>query len=494
LHLHSCDYLSAQWVAYTGVPEAEQLGLRWLDLVLHPDDRQRTYDAWMTAIEDREPYDIEYRLKRFDGIYRCFRTRGAPLRNSTGIIEKWFGTCTDIEDQKVAERRMLEQQKRESLGLLAGGVAHDFNNLLVGVLGNASMMDEALDQKHPLRPMVEGIVEAAERAAHLTRQMLAYAGKGRIFVQRVDVNALVRSTQSLVEVSFQKSVRLILNTDDQPLLVEADSGQIQQVIMNLAINGAEAIGEDSTGSVRIETASIQVGPVYLNEHGFVGDAPREGLYVCIEVEDTGSGMGSDTLAKIFDPFFTTKFTGRGLGLAAVLGIVRSAHGALEVTSRVGHGTRFRVLIPALEGLPVVEVAKQRQAWEEAPKRPTVLVIDDEEIVRQTTRAMLIQAGYSVLLAENGSEGLEIFNSSSADIAVIVLDMSMPGLSGKETLSRLRKRNNSVPVLIFSGFSEEQVHHQFEGLNISGFVQKPCTRHRIASAVHAALSEPMQRLQ
>ncbi|MEP6717270.1 MAG: PAS domain S-box protein, partial [Terriglobia bacterium] len=443
----NADYLSAQWVKYTGIPETEQLGMQWLELVMHPEDRERAYDAWMAAVEDREPYDIEYRLKRFDGVYRWFRTRGAAVRNPEGAIEKWFGTCTDIEDQKAAERRMLEQQKRESLGMLAGGIAHDFNNLLVGVLGNASMIDETLGEKHPVQPLVHGIVEAGERAAHLTRQMLAYAGKGRIVMEQVDVNALVRSTALLVETSFPKSVHLTLSLEETPLTVEADSSQIQQVIMNLAINGAEAIEPDNSGSVRIRTAFVRFDTRYLKEHNFVADTPSEGMYVCIEVQDTGSGIEPAKLTKIFDPFFTTKFTGRGLGLAAVLGIVRSAHGGLEVVSNAGHGTTFRVLLPAFQGAAPIESAAKEQSAKTAPGRPVVLVIDDEKLVRQTTRAMLSHAGYDVLLAESGAQGLEIFSAPPAEIALVILDMSMPGMSGKDTLARLRKSDDRVPVMI-----------------------------------------------
>jgi PAS domain S-box-containing protein len=486
-----CDYLSRQWVAYTGIPQTEQLGLRWLDLVMHPEDRQRTYDAWMAAVEERAPYDIEYRLKRFDGSYRWFKTRGSPVRNGAREIERWFGTCTDIEDRKLAERHMLEQQKLESIGLLAGGIAHDFNNLLVGVLGNASLIDETLEEQHPLRPMVRGIVEAGERAAHLTRQMLAYAGKGRIFVERVDVNALVRSTALLVQSSFPKSVRLLLETDAEAPTIEADSGQIQQVIMNLAINGAEAVGDKQAGVVRIATHCLRVDRDYLDRHSFAGEAPREGTYVCIEVQDSGSGIEPGLMTKIFDPFFTTKFTGRGLGLAAVLGIVRSAHGGIEVSSAPGLGTRFRVLLPALEGAAPSPSPDPPHTLERAAGLPVVLVIDDEQIVRHTTRAALRKAGYAVLLAESGEEGLEIFNAPPAKIALVVLDMSMPGMSGKEVLERLRRSDDQVPVLIFSGFSEEQVHSHFEGLRISGFVQKPFTGHQIASAVHSLLAAPIQ---
>ena len=484
------DYLSTQWIAYTGIQEAEQLGLRWMNLV-HPEDRQRTYDAWRAAIEDRAPYDIEYRLKRFDGVYRCFRTRGTAVRNGQGAIEKWFGTCTDIEDQKVAERNMLEQQKRESLGLMAGGIAHDFNNLLVGVLGNASIIDDCLEKGHPLRASVECVIEAGERAAHLTRQMLAYAGKGSVLVERMDVNALVCSTASLVEASFPKSVRLILSTAHQALAIEADSGQIQQVIMNLAINGAEAIGEERTGSVSIGTAAVELDHFYLKEHNFIGDAPREGAYVCIDVQDTGSGIEPARLTKIFDPFYTTKFTGRGLGLAAVLGIVRSAHGGIEVSSEVGRGTRFRVFLPASEASAPAQALVPEGAMQRAPGLPVVLVIDDEQLVRQTTSTMLRKMGYSVLLADSGAEGVEIFKGAHAGVALVILDMSMPGMSGKETLEGLRTIDDEVPVLIFSGYSEEHVQRHFEGLKISGFVPKPFTAHQIASAVHALLPATKQ---
>jgi PAS domain S-box-containing protein len=482
----TCDYLSRQWIVYTGIDEADQLGLGWLD-VLHPDDRDRTYECWNAAVEDRGVYDIEYRLRRFDGAYRWFKTRGTPVRNEDGAVVRWFGTCTDIEDQKLAERHMLEQQKLESIGLLAGGIAHDFNNLLVGVLGNASLIDESLDDSHPLRPMVHGIVEAGERAAHLTRQMLAYAGKGRIFVERVDVNELVRSTAALIEASFPKSVRLVLETDGAAPAIEADSGQIQQIVMNLAINGAEAVGETKSGSVWIRTGLVEIDRAYIEQHRFVGETPHEGMYSRIEVEDTGSGIAPSTLSKIFDPFFTTKFTGRGLGLAAVLGIVRSAQGGIEVLSEAGSGTLFRVLLPALRDSARVEHQVEKPGAEKPAGLPLILVIDDEQLVRQTTRAALRKAGYEVLLAETGEEGLSVFSARRNEIALVILDMSMPGLSGKETMEKLRRVCQTVPVLIFSGFSEELVHSHFEGLGISGFVQKPFTGHQIASVVHELLS-------
>jgi CheY-like chemotaxis protein len=301
----------------------------------------------------------------------------------------------------------------------------------------------------------------------------------------VDVNALVRSTVSLVEASFPKSVRLILNIAEPGLAIEADSGQIQQVIMNLAINGAEAVGE-KTGSVCIGTAMVEVDQFYLREHSFAGDAPREGTCVCIEVQDTGSGIEPEMMTKIFDPFFTTKFTGRGLGLAAVLGIVRSAHGGIEVSSEVGHGTRFRVLLPVSEAASQIRAIAPNSEVKKVSSLPVVLVIDDEQVVRQTTGAMLRKMGYTVVLAAGGAEGLESFRAAPAEIALVILDMSMPVMSGKETLERLRKINDQVPVLIFSGYSEEQVHRHFEGLKISGFVQKPFTGHQIASAVHALL--------
>jgi PAS domain S-box-containing protein len=483
-----CDYLSKQWITYTGVPEEEQLGLGWLN-VLHPDDRERTFECWTAAVEDRGVYDIEYRIRRFDGSFRWFKTRGTPVRDSAGAVDRWFGTCTDIEDQKLAERHMLEQQKLESIGLLAGGIAHDFNNLLVGVLCNASLIDETLADNHPLRPTVRGIVEAGERASHLTRQMLAYAGKGNIFVERVDVNSLVRSTASLVEASFPRSVRLVLEMEGDPPSIEADSGQIQQVVMNLAINGAEAIGEKKSGSVWIRTGLVEVRGAYLEQHRFVGDPPRQGLYACIEVEDTGSGIAPDTLTKIFDPFFTTKFTGRGLGLAAVLGIVRSAGGGIEVLSEVGHGTLFRVLLPVGAGGTSPERAVHTLRLQEPNGMPAVLVIDDEQIVRQTTRAALRKAGYEVILAESGEEGLALFTARSHSIGLVILDMSMPGMNGKETMEKLRRIHRTIPVLIFSGYSEQQVHQHFEGLNISGFLQKPFSSHQIASAVHELLSVP-----
>ncbi len=483
-----CDYLSHQWERYTGMASSEQLGLNWLDRVLHPDDRERTYQAWMMAVQDRAPYDIEYRVRRHDGVYRWFKTRGTPLRNADGQIEKWFGTCTDIEDQKNAARAMVQKQKLEGIGLLAGGIAHDFNNLLVGVLGNAGLIGDTLAQDDPLQPLVKGVVDAGERAAHLTRQLLAYAGKGRFYVEVIDVAELVRTTYALIKMSLPKSVGVLLELAGDTPRIEADSGQVQQVIMNLVINGAEAIPEGRPGTVSIRTGTAKVDAKYLRTHRFVStEPPLRGVYACVEIEDDGSGMDEATLGRIFDPFFTTKFTGRGLGLAAVQGIVSAARGAMEVTSSPETGTRFRVLLPVSEKSP----DKHSEAARAVTKRQrtgTILVIDDETVVRETTRPALENNGYRVVLASSGEAGVTIYREQPGEIRLVLLDMSMPGMSGKETLRHIRSVNRNVPVLIFSGYSEDLVQDHFAGLNIAGFLQKPFTIHNLQALVDSVLSD------
>jgi nitrogen-specific signal transduction histidine kinase/CheY-like chemotaxis protein len=388
----------------------------------------------------------------------------------------------DITDRKQFEDQLRQTQKLESLGVLAGGIAHDFNNLLVGILGNASLALESLEPSHPARPLLEEVNVASHRAARLTSQMLAYSGKGRFVVQVVDIAELIRETLPLIQAAIPHTVELLLRVTEPSPPVEIDVAQIQQLVMNLVINAAESIPKEQPGVVTVSASQLIVDENYLRSAGAAQDL-QFGPHACIEVRDTGSGMSEETKARIFDPFFTTKFTGRGLGLAAVLGIVRGHHGAIQVDSAPGQGSTFRIFLPAATKARPVAAPDDRQ-----PARPvgegTVLVVDDEPIVQQVAQQTLRRAGYQVLLAGNGQIALDIFKQRAAEIRVVLLDVTMPVMSGEQTLVELKKIDPDVHVVLSSGFNEVEAIRRFEGRGLAGFIQKPYTAAALVAKIAA----------
>ena len=388
----------------------------------------------------------------------------------------------EVTEVKKAEERFWQAQKLESLGLLAGGVAHDFNNLLVGVIGNASLALEMLPAGHPATELVQGVMKTGEQAAHLTRQMLAYSGKGRFLMEALDISAVVRDISGLVRPSISKKIALHLDLEHELPPIEADRGQLQQVLMNLAINAAEAIGSHD-GLIAIRTGVEIVDRGYLRLHPEAAEL-RPGEYVVLEVRDTGCGVDEGVKARIFDPFFSTKFTGRGLGLAAVAGIVRGHKGAIVVSSAPGKGSSFTVLFP-----PAARPAEQRPtvAPSAVPGSGVVLVVDDERVVREMAKKALERHGYTVLAADGAVAAIDIFKRHPGDIALVVLDLSMPGMTGEEALPELRKIRPEVKVLVSSGYSEAEAMTLFQGQRVSGFIQKPYTSAILAEKVRLALA-------
>jgi two-component system cell cycle sensor histidine kinase/response regulator CckA len=389
------------------------------------------------------------------------------------------------------ERRHLEEhvrqsQKMESLGVLAGGVAHDFNNLLVGIMGNASLAIDMLPESSPVVPLLDDVVLASQKAADLTRQMLAYAGKGRFVCESTDLSSLVRDIGGLVRTSISKKVDLYLNLESNLPPIEADPTQVQQLIMNLLINGAEAIGERS-GAVTVTTGLRETRPGPATGH-FAVDGTEAGPYVVLEVSDTGCGMDEATVSRIFEPFFSTKFTGRGLGLAAALGIVRAHRGALKVDTQPGRGSRFEVLFPALTDRSYRKPSSSREVVfrRAAASAGHILVVDDEEVVRRTAKAALEQNGYTVLLSENGQQAVDIFRGLSDQIALVLLDLTMPVMSGEEAFRQLRAIRRDVVIILTSGYDETQALEGFGGSDVSGFMQKPYTGDELAQAVRAVM--------
>jgi len=416
--------------------------------------------------------------KRKDGSQIRVSSRWALRRDGAGAPAGFLEINTDITEKRRIEEQLRHTQKLESLGVLAGGVAHDFNNLLTGILGNASLVADSIGEQHPNRMLLDEVMKAAERASDLTRQLLAYAGKGRFVMRTVDLSGLVREISGLVQTSIPKVVQLRLQLADELPGVEGDSGQLQQIIMNLVINGAEAIGPEG-GTVLVRTGVQHVDQQYIATMNAAAGTLHPGDHICLEVHDTGSGMSDETVGKIFDPFFTTKFAGRGLGLSAVLGIVNSHKGALKVYSRLGQGTTFKVLLPVstqpLSALPGTLAGDLAGSG-------LILVVDDEDVVRQTARHTLERYGYEVLCAADGSAALELYRARAGEIIVVLLDLTMPVMNGEEALRQMQAIHPQVRVLLSSGYNEVEAVQRFAGKGLAGFIQKPYTAAALAEKV------------
>ncbi|HYE86184.1 MAG TPA: PAS domain-containing protein, partial [Vicinamibacterales bacterium] len=453
----------------------------WENLV-HPDDRPVVARSVSEAFETGAPCEVEFRVIRPNGSVHWLSGRWQGVKDPSGAPLRLTGVNIDITERKHAEERLRQAQKFESLGLLAGGVAHDFNNLLVGVIGNASLAHEMLPPDHPVAELAETIVKAGEQAAHLTRQMLAYSGKGKFLAESLDISALARDIVELVAPSISKKIVLELDLEQDLPAIEADRGQVQQIIMNIVINAAEAIGSHE-GHIRLLTGTRVVDDEYLRRHPETADL-RPGRYAVIEVRDTGCGMDDDVRTRIFDPFFSTKFTGRGLGLAAVAGIVRGHHGAIVVTSAPIEGSTFTVLLPL-----AAHPAKEQR--EPAPRNMSrgsgvVLVVDDEQVVRDMAQRTLERHGYTVLVADSGLAAIDILKRHPGKVDIALLDVSMPGMSAEETLPELRKIRPEVKVFVSSGYNETEAMTMIAGQRVSGFVQKPYTSAVLADKVSRAL--------
>jgi signal transduction histidine kinase/CheY-like chemotaxis protein len=415
------------------------------------------------AVGERDQTQRDLRWAR-DELEAKVARRTALLSEANARLE---GELVERQRAEIERRRLeaqvLQAQKLESLGLLAGGIAHDFNNLLTAIMGHAELAREAVPPDAGARKDLEEVETAAKRAAELAGQMLAYSGRAQFVAAPVDLSEMVREMGQLLEASISKKATVVYRLDPTLPLVEADPTQIRQVVMNLLINASEAIGQE-TGMITVTTSAL---PVTQPLAGWIGDSPKPGRYVALDVADSGCGMSEETRSKIFDPFFTTKFTGRGLGLAMVLGIVRAHKGHISVDSKPGRGTTFTVLFPPAASQarrPAREGAGRAQDW---AGRGTVLVVDDEVIVRKLARAMAERCGFQVVEAADGVEALQLIESAPSGFACMLLDLTMPRMNGEETLRELRRRGHALPVILSSGYPAEGPVR-----DAAGFIQKP----------------------
>jgi signal transduction histidine kinase/CheY-like chemotaxis protein len=449
-----------------------------------PDDVATLNAGMAESARTLQPHHHEFRLRRANGTIAWLRGDSVPERMLDGGV-LWHGFITDITESRRIENKLVESAKLESLGVLAGGIAHDFNNLLTGILGNASLARLELPPSSLGQPMLDQIEMAARRAADLCKQMLAYSGKGRFVVQRLDVNRIIEDTTHLLQISIAKNCVLRFNLAPDLPAVMADATQLRQVVMNLVINASEAIGSRS-GVLALTTGVARVDEEYLR--GFRLDAsPAPGDYVYIEVSDNGCGMDATTLSKMFDPFFTTKFTGRGLGLAAVLGIVRGHKGGLKVYSEAGRGTTFKLFFPVATG-KAQDSASPFPFTANFKGSGTVLIADDEETVRTVAARLLERLGFDVVLAMDGREAIEIFRAEPARFAFVLLDLTMPHIDGEETFRQLRQIRPDVRVLLTSGFNQQEAVTRFTGKGLAGFIQKPFELTKLTQVVRSVLGD------
>lgn len=453
--------------------EAVALDVNDISLGLSPYSRAEALQWIQNAATVTDPVVFEWRCKRKDG--SLFWAECSMRKACIGGDDFVIVAVRDITERKEAEeqrlkleQQMLHVQKLESLGILAGGIAHDFNNILLAITGNASLALMRLGAESPAVHHLQEIEKASDKAADLARQMLAYSGKGRFVLDALNLNQIVEEMTTMLQVSISKKVLIRYHLSNPLPTIVADATQIRQVVMNLAINASEAIG-DQNGAISISTGCMECDLNYLRET-WIDQNLGEGQYVYLEVADTGCGMDQETMKRIFDPFFTTKFTGRGLGMAAILGIVRGHRGAIKVYSEPGKGSTFKLLFPASDrpielrgGIP------DSAGWR---GKGTVLLVDDEESIRSIGSDMLRELGFEVITAADGSEAIELFRTQQNQIVLVVLDLTMPRMSGEDAFRELRRICPSVKVIISSGYNEQEVSQKFVGKGLAGFIQKP----------------------
>jgi PAS domain S-box-containing protein len=389
------------------------------------------------------------------------------------------------EEQRRLQIQVQETQKLESLGVLAGGIAHDFNNLLAAIIGNASLAQMDISPLSPALESIRQIEKSARHAADLTKQMLAYSGKGKFIVQSIDLSELVTEMLHLLKTSISKKATINIELKDNLPGIEVDVTQIRQVVMNLITNASEAL-EDKEGVISLVTDVMYCSREYLKS-AYLSENLKKGEYVYVEVTDTGCGMDAETIKKIFDPFYTTKFTGRGLGLAAVLGIVRGHNAAVRISSKPGKGTKFTVLFPST-GAPVpkieIEELKQGEAGQGAG---VILVVDDDSNVRQLASKVLKRSGYEVITAIDGREAVDIFRDNSVNIDCVLLDLTMPNMNGEEAFREIKKINKDAVIILVSGYGEDKATEKFAGKGLNGFIQKPYRPKELTDLMSRVLS-------
>ncbi|GMV90435.1 MAG: hypothetical protein AMXMBFR82_02130 [Candidatus Hydrogenedentota bacterium] len=478
-------YVNKAATEFAGLPANELVGKKLVD-VFPSFAETEFYRAFRDVIQSGKPAVARAPFAFPDGTSRWFEARAYPLPD--GVLSIAADITERVEQESERERihaQILKAQKLESLGVLAGGIAHDFNNLLMSVLGYASLALSDIPAESPASESIRQVEFAAQRAADLCKQMLAYSGHGHFVVQSVDLSRLVEDMGHLLMLAKSKNATLKYDLSTNMPRIQADANQLHQVLINLVSNASDAIGEGN-GVIGVSTGVMDCDQDYLTDL-YIDEHLAPGRYAYLEVSDNGCGMSKDIQARVFEPFYSTKFTGRGLGLPAVLGIVRGHRGTVKIYTESGRGTTIKVLLPVHAADQFVASADAGgPVWRGSG---TILVVDDEESVRNVTRAALRRAGFDVLEARDGQEALDLLAKHGDAVRLVLLDVTMPRMGGEEAYRRIRQISKDIPVILSSGYNEQDATGHFNGKGLSGFIQKPYRPSDLIAKIRELLGEP-----
>jgi two-component system, cell cycle sensor histidine kinase and response regulator CckA len=460
-----------------GVPSVERYFQR-----LHPEDLHALLHAHYGAVETKKPCRLVYRSHPNLGSIRHFEVTIVPCVDEQGHITKITGTTQDVTDRMKLQAQLQQTSKMEAIGRLAGGVAHDFNNLLSVTSGNVELAQEMLAEDDPAGPYLSEVLEAASSAASLTRQLLAFSRRQLVEPRVLNLNAIVEQLHKLLQRLIGEDITLEMVLDEHLGAVKIDPGQFDQVIINLVVNARDAMPHG--GRLALETANVDLGEEYCRTHN--GEL-HPGSFVMLAVSDTGEGIDPEVRSHIFEPFFTTKAQGKGtgLGLAVIFGVVKQAGGVIEAYSEVGHGTTFKIYLPRVDE-PAVPLSKGSFAEGVYEGTETILLVEDNDAVRELTAQMLRRLGYELIVAESGQRALALVNQQNAGIDLLLTDLIMPGLSGRELAERICALYPSIGILYCSGYTEDTFVRLGLAAEQLEFLSKPFTMHQLGRKVRQVL--------
>jgi PAS domain S-box-containing protein len=477
----SLSYISPRWEKILGHEESEVLGRFFIEFA-PPEDHLFLVRVFKDVRNHKKNVEnVHWHYLRKDGARRSFLGSAAPLYDEEGRVTGMIGMARDVTDHQRLEEQLLQSQKMESIGNLAGGIAHGFNNLLGGILGYATFIKRKLSTRDKIYQSVEAIERSAQRAAELTKQLLGFARRGKYQVRPIDCSALIQEIVLILQRTIDPRIAIEVDPDPRLSLIEGDEAQVQQALMNICLNARDAMPQG--GILKITSRNQRMIPDQASRQRGM----KEGSYIRLTLADTGTGMTTEVRNRIFEPFFTTKAKGQGtgLGLSMVYGIIQNHGGMIEVQSQTGIGSTFSVFLPAIasavlngeELLPVPDIHQGQE---------TILLVDDEEIIRGLGIDILEDRGYQVLSASEGREAVRIYRERIREIDLVILDVMMPGIGGKETYRQFRAINPQVKVLLSSGYSTNGEVGEILKLGVSGFVQKPYREEELAAKVREVL--------